>query len=190
MQPSSVILKNIWHHHSLISRTKWVCFWKYLQIFFTIWRDQMHLLAARKHAITIYFFHVSGDRTKHGGWIQFTDTPSGPLHGLAKTWIYLTPYVCNERIFNSRPFMYNNTLVKKLLYKLVAHIFTLLLAPFASKSAKFWRHSEPLNKWLKTVKSLFSKENDVNFEFFRSLTRSLRLERGQKKHKDVSYQFI
>ena len=29
------------------------------------------------------------------------------LHCPAKTWIYLTPYVCNERIFDSWPFMYN-----------------------------------------------------------------------------------
>ena len=29
------------------------------------------------------------------------------IHCPAKTWIYLTPYVCTERIFDGRPFMYN-----------------------------------------------------------------------------------
>ena len=28
------------------------------------------------------------------------------IHWLAKTWIYLTPYVCTEQIFNCRPFMH------------------------------------------------------------------------------------
>ena len=40
------------------------------------------------------------------------------VHWLAKTWIYLTQYVCTERIFDSRPFMYNIFFWKKLLYKL------------------------------------------------------------------------
>ena len=29
------------------------------------------------------------------------------IHWLAKTWIYLTLYVCTERILDSRPFMYS-----------------------------------------------------------------------------------
>ena len=36
------------------------------------------------------------------------------LHCPAKTWIYLTPYVCTEQIFDSRPFMSNEMLLKKL----------------------------------------------------------------------------
>ena len=52
---------------------------------------------------------------------------------LAKKWIYLTTYVCTERIFDSWLFMYHKTFLKKILRKLVAHIFTLLLAHFASK---------------------------------------------------------
>ena len=36
------------------------------------------------------------------------------LHWLAKTWIYLTPYVCTGRIFDSRPFMYNKFFLKKI----------------------------------------------------------------------------
>ena len=37
------------------------------------------------------------------------------IHCPAKTWIYLTPYVCTEGIFDSRPFMYNKIFLKKLL---------------------------------------------------------------------------
>ena len=70
------------------------------------------------------------------------------IQKLAKTWIYLTTYVCPERIFDSRPFMYNKILLKRLLQKLVAHIFTLLLAPFASKLVNYSRHGESLkNVW-------------------------------------------
>ena len=36
------------------------------------------------------------------------------LHCPAKKWIYLTPYLCTERIFDSRPFMYNKMFLKKL----------------------------------------------------------------------------
>ena len=41
-----------------------------------------------------------------GSCIQF-------IQCLAKTWIYLTPYVCTERIFDSRPFMYNKMFLKE-----------------------------------------------------------------------------
>ena len=55
---------------------------------------------------------------------------------------------CTERIFNSRPFVYKKIFLKKLLQKLLAHIFTLLLAPFASKLINHLRHSESLkNIW-------------------------------------------
>ena len=37
------------------------------------------------------------------------------IQKLAKTWIYLTPYVCTERIFDSRPFMHNKIFLKNLL---------------------------------------------------------------------------
>ena len=36
------------------------------------------------------------------------------IHCPAKTWIYLTPYVCTEWIFDSRPFMYNKIFLKKI----------------------------------------------------------------------------
>ena len=34
---------------------------------------------------------------------------------LAKTWIYLAPYVCTEQIFDSRLFIYKNIFLQKLL---------------------------------------------------------------------------
>ena len=55
------------------------------------------------------------------------------IQKVAKKGIYLTPYLYNERIFDRRPFMYNKIFLKKLLWKFVALIFTLLLAPFAQK---------------------------------------------------------
>ena len=98
------------------------------------------------------------------------------LHCLAKTWIYLTPYVCNERIFDSWPFMYNKTFLKKILYKLVAHIFTLHLTPFASKLVNYSRLSESLNNRKNSkIDDIFLRwERFVDFQtYFKD---SLRLE--------------
>ena len=47
--------------------------------------------------------------------------------------------------FDSRPFMYSKTFLKKLLQNFVVHIFTLLLAPLTSKLVYISRHSEPLD---------------------------------------------
>ena len=47
-------------------------------------------------------------------------------------------------MFDSRPFMLNKIFLKRLSWKLVAHIFTLLLAPFASRFVDS-RYSESLN---------------------------------------------
>ena len=49
------------------------------------------------------------------------------------------------RIFDSRLFTYNKIFKKKLLLKLIAHIFTLLLAPFAYKLVNKSQHIESLN---------------------------------------------
>ena len=54
-------------------------------------------------------------------------------------------YVCTERIFDSRLLMHNKISLEKLFLKFVVYIFTLLLAPFASKLVNYWRHSESLN---------------------------------------------
>ena len=62
----------------------------------------------------------------------------------AKTWIYHTPYVCTERMFDMRKYFW-----KKLSLKLVAHIFTLLLAPFVYKLFNYSRHCDSLkNVWI------------------------------------------
>ena len=70
-----------------------------------------------------------------------------------------SPYVCTERIFDSRPFTYNKILLKKLLKKLTAHILTLLLAPFASKLANYSRRSETFNFRKNSKSTTFSFEN-------------------------------
>ena len=46
-------------------------------------------------------------------------------------------YVCTERIFDSRLLMNKKVFLKKILQPFVVHIFTLLLAPFASKSVNY-----------------------------------------------------
>ena len=53
-------------------------------------------------------------------------------------------YVCIVRICDSRKFMYNKSFLKKLLKKLVVHICTLLLTPFAFELVDYSRHSESL----------------------------------------------
>ena len=69
------------------------------------------------------------------------------LQKLAKTWIYLTPYVCIERIFDSHSCT-AKYFWKKVLQKLVADIFTLLLTPFTLKLVNYSRHSDSLkNVW-------------------------------------------
>ena len=60
-------------------------------------------------------------------------------------WIQGITYVCTERIFACPQFVYIKIFLKKLSYKLVIYIFTLLLTIFASKSAKYKRRSESLN---------------------------------------------
>ena len=47
-------------------------------------------------------------------FIKSSDFFTEWIHCLAKTWIYLTPYVCTERFFDSRSFMYNKIFFKKL----------------------------------------------------------------------------
>ena len=52
-------------------------------------------------------------------------------------WIQGITYICTERIFACPQFVYVKIFFKKLSYKLVIYIFTLLLTTFASKSAKY-----------------------------------------------------
>ena len=51
--------------------------------------------------------------------------------------VYTVCTVCTERKIDRPQFVYNKIFLKKLLQKLVNHIFTLLVAPFASKQANF-----------------------------------------------------
>ena len=76
-----------------------------------------------------------------------------------------SPYVCTERIFDSRPFMYNKIFLLKILQELVAHIFTLLLPPFAFKLVNHSRRSETLNFRKKSKSTSFSFEN-IDFTVF------------------------
>ena len=59
--------------------------------------------------------------------------------------LLLWAYVCTEQLFDSWLFMYDKTILKKLINNLIAHIFTLLLAPFVFKLDNYSRHSESLN---------------------------------------------
>ena len=89
------------------------------------------------------------------------------IHCLAKTRIYLTPYW----IFDSRTFMNNKIFLKKLLHKMVAHIFKLLLAAFASKFVNYSRHSETLNFRKNSKSTSFSFENS-NFTVFKHFSKT------------------
>ena len=51
-----------------------------------------------------------------------------------KKHIYLTPYVCNEQIFDGLQFKFNKIFLNKKLLRFVAYQITLHLVPFASQS--------------------------------------------------------
>ena len=65
------------------------------------------------------------------------------LQKLAKTWIYFTPYVCTERIFDDLPLIYNKIFLK-IWYRLAA------LAVYKIRM-RSWRHIwtwlDSLNTW-------------------------------------------
>ena len=102
-------------------------------------------------------------------YLYLDSTVFPDLQSLAKTWIYHTRYVCSERIFDSRPFMYSKIFLKKIVSKIVAHIFTLLLAPFASKLVNFLRHSESLNNVWKRQNRCFRRKMKSISNSFESL---------------------
>ena len=60
--------------------------------------------------------------------------------------------------------MYSIIFLEKVLYKFIVHIFTLLLAHFASKLVNYLRHSETLNFRKNSKSTTFSFEN--TFEHF------------------------
>ena len=89
------------------------------------------------------------------------------LHCLTKKWIYLTPYICIEWIFDSRPFMCNKTFFEKTLIEVGSSHLYASFGTFCVQIGQFFEAQWVFEKCLKTVKSLFSKENEVDFEFFR-----------------------
>ena len=71
-----------------------------------------------------------------------------------------TYYLCTEQIFASPQFVYKKIFLNKLLWNLVAYIFPLLLAPFASKFVNYSRRSESLNIRKKSKSVTFSSKNN------------------------------
>ena len=82
-----------------------------------------------------------------------------------------TPYVCTELIFDSRLFMYNKIFLKKFLLKLVAPIFTLLLAPLALKLVNYSRPSEFLKLRKNSKLTSFSSDN-TDFTVFKYFSKT------------------
>ena len=81
------------------------------------------------------------------------------VHWLAKTWIYLTPYVIRlywTNFWLPTVHVQHNIFEKPFLQKLVAHIVMLLLAPFSFKFVNHSRHSETLNFWKNPNSTSFS----------------------------------
>ena len=75
-------------------------------------------------------------------------------------------YAPNDSLITHRPQFVNNIMfLKKLLQKFVAHIFTLLLAPFASKLVYYSRRSESFV--ILRNRDIFSrKRRFIDFEAF------------------------
>ena len=91
---------------------------------------------------------------------------------------------------------YTTKYLKKTLIEVgSSHIYA-SFGTFFVQIGQLFRAKQVFDKCMKTVKSLFSKENDFDFdfefEFFRNLTVPRLIDkfepkRCQKKHKDVSY---
>ena len=117
------------------------------------------------------------------------------IHCLAKTWSYLTSHVCTEIIFDSRPFMYNKILLKKTLREVGSSHLYASFGTFWVQIGQLFEAQWVFEKCLKTVKSLFSKENVVDFGNLPNAQRLtvLRIidqfgrKRCQKKRKVVNY---
>ena len=107
------------------------------------------------------------------------------IHWLAKTWIYFTPYVCTERIFDCRPFINNEIFLKKTLLEVGSSHLYASFGTFCVQIDQFLESRWVFEKCLKTVKWLFLKENVVPL-----IIDQFRRKRCQKKRKDVSYQLL
>ena len=104
-------------------------------------------------------------KMKHG--IRRMDRRACSLQKLGKTWIYLTLDVCLERIFDSRPFMYNEIFLKKTLIEVGSSNLYASFGTFCVRIGHLFEAQRVFEKCMRTVKSLFLKENDADFEFFR-----------------------
>ena len=99
------------------------------------------------------------NKRKEGGWknsfrYRFSNTDSTkinrPGHNIRMYW---------TNFWQPNVHIQQNTLKIKLLLKLVVHIFTLLLPPFASKLVNYSWHSEILNFRKNSKSTTFSFEN-------------------------------
>ena len=80
----------------------------WFNIYSPFWRPLiMHLWYEVKLAEGFYS-HYTTHHYMHYRAVSETD-----IHCPAKTWIYLTPYVCTERIFDSQPFMHKKNILEK-----------------------------------------------------------------------------
>ena len=96
------------------------------------------------------------------------------IEKVAKKGIELTPYVCTERIFDRRLFMNNRIFLKRLLWKLVLHILTLVLHLLHQDWSFFGGTS--FGKMLENGKIVFFKENYVDFKIWWKFRVSMWLE--------------
>ena len=114
------------------------------------------------------------------------------LQKIAKSWIYLTvtPYVCTYWTISWQPTVYvqQNIFEKTNIEVGSSHLYSSFVT-FCVQIGQLFEAKWVFKKCIKTVKSQFSKENDVDFEFFRKFKVSLYQfwhKRCQKKRKDVS----
>ena len=102
----------------------------------------------------------------------------GRIHCLTKTWFYLTPYVIRMywTSFWQPTFHVQQNVFEKTPIKVgSSHLYT-SFGIFWVQSGQFLEAQWVFEKCLKTVKSLFSKENYVDIEIFRKFKISLCLE--------------
>ena len=86
-------------------------------------------------------------------------------------------YVCTEGIFDSRPFMYlqENIFEKTLTEVNISYLYA-SFGTFCVQIGQFFEAQRVIEIFLKKLKSLFSKETDIDFEFFQKFKVSLWLE--------------
>ena len=82
---------------------------------------------------------------------------------LAKTWIYLTPYVCTERIFDSRPFIIYKKYFWKNSYKSMWLTSLCFFLTFCVILVNHSRRSETLNFRKNSKLTIFSFENSARY---------------------------